>query len=184
MTRSSDLCLLSGPEAAAWAGPLWAALGSRVRRVLLWDVPDDRKPALFVECLKRAALVGVAHRGRDLQALAWLVPLGPGSRCGVMHVAFVQPDHALGIAREFLQRVDDAGRFDALLALLPLPFRHARNFARLCGFHHLARLPGACFLAAHDRVVQGVMMIRQGTGQGTGEGREMQGGRHGGGTFL
>ncbi len=162
MTRSSDLRLLSGPEAAVWAGHLWTALGSRVRRVLLWDAPEDRKAGLFAECLRRSALVGIARHGDALEALAWMAALGPGSRCGVMHFAFVRTCAALGTACDFLDRADAAGCFDTLLALLPVPFRHARNFARNCGFHDLARLPGACFLAAHGRVVDGVLMQRNG----------------------
>lgn len=157
------------PEYSLWLGPgaaaerlaplLWDALGSRGQGAMLWDIELPRRARTFTAVLRDAPLVGLAWTESGLEGLAWVYPLAPGSRCGVIHFCFARRLRADVIARDFLRRVRRADCYESLLAFLPAVYRHARLFARQMGFEELGSIPGACRMAARNKAVDGALML-------------------------
>lgn len=158
MTPLPEIRIMSGCVAACLAPQIWTAMGARERRIMLWDLAPERRAGLFPDALRAASVAGLAWERGALCGLAWIVPLSPGSRCGLIHFCFLRRAGAEAVARRFLDSVRRSGRFDSLLAVLPVVYRHARSFALGLGFADLGALPGACWLAAQSRAVDGVLL--------------------------
>ncbi len=141
-----SLCLANGPQAACLGSLLWDALGERGQRVMLWDVPPHRRARIFSATLRNSGVVGLAWEKEMLAGLAWVTPIMPGARCGMIHFCFTRQEQAAPLAHEFLARLEASRRFDSLVAFLPAVYRHARRFAQAAGFVELGILPGACRL--------------------------------------
>ena len=98
--------------------------------VMLWDVPSaERREAL------------------------------PGARTGVAHFCSLGGPEALAAGRAFLEHRELTARYDALLGVIPAPYRHARRFVRELGFSEKL-IPGLCRLPERRRPVPGALVVK------------------------
>ena len=125
---------------------------------LLWDVPRHRRRESLVGALAGTDVYFVERTPRGFPtpytlACVWVRPALPGSRAGMAHFcalsrtisatiaeadpALVRAGHAL-LASTALRL-----RYDALLGVIPWPYRAARRLARELGFTEV-RVPGLC----------------------------------------
>lgn len=126
--------------------------------VMLWDMPrEERRDALH--CALKGADVYVALPGGVVVACAWTRPVLPGTRVGMAHFCGVTRRETLEAGRLFLAGPALKERYDALLGLIPAPYRHARSLARELGFDERL-IPGLCRLADTGRLTDGALLTR------------------------
>lgn len=65
-------------------------------------------------------------------------------------------DEKLEIAKECMGILRDGG-MASLVGLTPKPYRHAINFALSVGYKKVGELQGACYMASHDKYVDGII---------------------------
>lgn len=51
------------------------------------------------------------------------------------------------------------GNLSSLVGLTPKPYRHVTNFFKQAGFEPVGTIPGACYIAKHDRYCDGVVSV-------------------------
>ena len=80
---------------------------------------------------------------------------------GLMHFCYFEAGmpHAADLAFDFFDFLRDGG-MKSLLGLTPKPYRHAINFAVSVGFERIGVLPGACYLAARCKHVDGILTVK------------------------
>ena len=125
---------------------------------LLWDVPRHRRRQSLAPALAGADVYFVERTPPGFPApytlaCVWVRPALPGSRAGMAHfcalgrttgAAIAEADPALvraghTLLADTLLRV----HYDALLGVIPWPYRAARRLARELGFAE-TRVPGLC----------------------------------------
>lgn len=143
-------------EAAVWAGRLFDVSGGW--EVMLWDVPRAERREALPRALAGAELY-VATGGGVAVACAWVRPALPGSRTGIAHFCSLGGPEALAAGRAFLESPALTAEYEALLGIIPAPYRHARRFVRELGFAERL-IPGLCCLPERERPVPGALVTR------------------------
>jgi len=161
MTPLLKMHMVTGSQAACMAPFIWADMGKRERRAILWDVVPNLRQYALQKALGMALVAGIAWAGPRLAAIAWIVPVTPGSRCGLIHCCFMPgcQRYRHELALRFLDAVSKlrGKTLECLIALIPIVYRHARQLARDVGFASMGSLPGVCVLAG-KKPVRGVLM--------------------------
>ena len=146
----------SSPEAAALVARLFCA--AQAWGVMLWDVPRELRPAALAETLSGADVYAATQDDR-LVACAWVCPALPDTRVAVAHFCSLGGPEALAAGRAFLEHRELTARYDALLGVIPAPYRHARRFVRELGFSEKL-IPGLCRLPERRRPVPGALVVK------------------------
>lgn len=144
---------------------LWDRMSERDRLAALWDISSDQKKDRLSEVWMQCRHVGVCFDDGgsgcfEPFAAGWIAALG--ERSGSIHFCFANcpglpATAALWAGRDFLK---EAGNFyDSLIALLPIPYRGARNLARGLGFKPVGILKKACSIHHHGRAVDGEIQL-------------------------
>ena len=154
----NGIMLMEGKEAAGYAAPFWQALDEKTRRVILWDVRAEDRPAMLAHLWEEADCVALFFQDRQPKAAAWAGALGPGSHCGMIHFSFAREARkdAETIARNALKKIFEETELLSLLGLIPARFRHAITFTKKIGFTASERLAGAC--PVNGRLEDGILV--------------------------
>lgn len=126
--------------------------------VMLWDVPSAERREALPGALFGAEVYEAVSGGRAV-ACAWVRPALPGARTGVAHFCSLGGPEALAAGRAFLEHRELTARYDALLGVIPAPYRHARRFVRELGFSEKL-IPGLCRLPERRRPVPGALVVK------------------------
>lgn len=140
---------------------LWARMDRDQRAQILWDLPagQDKEAALQAILAAAATTFFALDKSRLPRAAVWASPTCPGSATWTLHFATAGYCPAASLRLPFLQFINTLPTTcRLLLALLPLPWRGARNFAHALGFADCLRLPGACHISRHNRHVDGALL--------------------------
>jgi hypothetical protein len=78
----------------------------------------------------------------------------------MIHFCLLNPltfDERVELGKQSLKFVADTGAIDSLYGLTPKPYRNVWPFMEELGFKRVGELPGACYIAKHDKYVNGVI---------------------------
>lgn len=146
----------SSPEAATLAAQIFSA--AQAWDVMLWDVPRDLRTAALPEALAGSEVYVATQDARPV-ACAWVCPALPQTRVAAAHFCALGGPEALQAGRLFLTHNTLRTHYDALLGVIPAPYRHARRLVRALGFTEQL-LPGLCCLPGRQRPVAGALVVR------------------------
>lgn len=148
-----------GAQFARAAKQLWRDMNPIERQQMCWDAPQPQRLQIFNRCLARSPLAVVGLAGCPF-VIGWLLPLYPTARTAAIHFAAAgaRPEALTQVGQLFMAAC--AQSFSSLITTIPMPFRGARAIAKALGFVQLATLPAACFIATHNRCVNGALLVR------------------------
>lgn len=126
--------------------------------VMLWDVALEVRRGVLGEALSGSEVFVVEERGA-VSACAWTRAAMPGGRAAVTHFCCRGREEGVRAARLFLESREVRSRYDALMGVIPAPYRHARSFVRELGFSERL-IPGLCCLPERRRCVTGALVVR------------------------
>ncbi len=136
----------------------WARLGPKRQAVCAWDMKPGERLAALARAIDVYGGFGCRDEDGEIFLLAWAQPLLPFSATGHAHFANAGTrEQALACWPLFADYARELG-FEMLLALLPVCFRHARAFAKVCGFEPCRVLPRAAWLAGSRRLVDAELL--------------------------
>ena len=124
--------------------------------VMLWDVPRAERREALPRALAGADVYAATLGGLAL-ACAWVRPVLPEARAGAAHFCALGGPEAAAAGRAFLEHPELTARYDALIGIIPAPYRHARRFVRGLGFSETI-VPGLCSLPEQGRIVAGAFV--------------------------
>ncbi len=158
MLRSCRLEIVQGKQARPYATMLWLRMDEMQRAAFLWDLSMSGKQYFFEDACAAATLAGVGMSNAGAETIAWLNATGYGCKTAAIHFASACASLPMlaDYGRAFLRRA--AREFETLVAMIPQPWRGARNYCRLLGFEELGVFARACRIALHDRCVNGCLL--------------------------
>ena len=133
------LDVLTGAEAALYVPVVWPQIPERVRRYVLWDLPYDRREASLSEAWGKSLFVGMAWDGDNLAAASWVERCNAVSDAVLVHF-FTCGGVPISVCEDFLALIKRLGFWDSAYAVVPVSFRHVRNFAARLGFREIAHV--------------------------------------------
>lgn len=146
--------LLAGGDVDA--GRLWLEIPERYRRLILCDVPMALKRQAFTACMAASAEVALWRMGGKPGCLFWCRAISPGAKTAVLHFTPTRP-LPVECRRAIWEEFAEATAMRCLICLIPATYRPVCKLAENMGFQRLARLPHACRLAGHGRIVDGLL---------------------------
>lgn len=140
---------------------LWARLGPKRQSVCAWDVEAGQRQEELVRALSVCHCFSGSDEDGEIYLLAWIRPLSSGSATGMVHFANAGTRDQAFVCWPCFEEFARHQGFALLLAFLPYCFRHARAFARDCGFKRCCVMPKSAWLADRGRLVDAELLAME-----------------------
>lgn len=145
------------PEAAL---QFLAMQPAKIRQWIMPHVAESQRDQAFAAALHCGSHACIVYESEKPQAFGWLVPTSPKAHTAWAHFILPpMPQKPLLLSAATL--IEEALRFyDVICCLVPSSLYGVRTILETLCFRKLITLPKACFIATHNRCVDGILYSR------------------------